>query len=329
MKYKAFISYRRSDCSERAQLIKLAIMEQGYDEDDIFLDLHSIHEGEFPQHIKDALHNTEFFILLLSKDSFSRDVEKDYYLDEIKMALDLNLRIIPIVFDSLNVESLSIPQALVDKNLKIKNSIPYYPEYPTAATERLKEFMKPQKRNFWDLVKMPMLILTFYAIVSLFSGIGMWIYDNFFMSEESQIETVVDSIQIGDGILVYSIPGKTYVYNTNTGQISSFEGKNNSILTVEPSISQISQAGFWTVSVGLVYEMSRTRLKPHGNSKSMLAYIAVGVSVVAGIGLGCTIERMLFPKSYAKPIRENLQKKDFWQKIVNKKYSGNSIIFIE
>ena len=30
MKYKAFISYRRSDSSERAQLVKLAIIEQGY-----------------------------------------------------------------------------------------------------------------------------------------------------------------------------------------------------------------------------------------------------------------------------------------------------------
>lgn len=31
MKYKAFISYRRSDCSELAQLVKLAIEEQGDD----------------------------------------------------------------------------------------------------------------------------------------------------------------------------------------------------------------------------------------------------------------------------------------------------------
>lgn len=59
MRYKAFISYRRSDSSERAQLVKLAIMEQGYEENDIFLDLHSIHEGEFPQHIKEALHDTD------------------------------------------------------------------------------------------------------------------------------------------------------------------------------------------------------------------------------------------------------------------------------
>lgn len=304
-------------------------MEQGYNEEDIFLDLHSIHEGEFPQHIKEALHDTEFFILLLSKDSFSRDVEKDYYLDEIMMALDLNLRIIPIVFDSLNVEELPIPQALVDRNLRIKNSIPYYPEYPTAATERLEEFMKPLKYNFWDLVKKPMLILTIYAVVTLLSGIGMWIYDNYFMSEESQIETVVDNLQIGDGILAYSIPGRTYIYDTKTQQISCFKGPDNIIMPVGISGPQITQVGFWTVSVGLVYELSRTRLKPHGNAKSVLAYIAVGVSVVAGIGLGCTIERMLFPKQYADPIRDNLQKKDFWIKVVNKKYSVNSTLFIE
>lgn len=132
MKYKAFISYRRSDSSERAQLVKLAIIEQGYAEGDIFLDLHSIHEGDFPQHIKDALYETEFFILILSNDSFRKNVEKDYYLDEIKMALDLHLKVIPITFDSLNVDKINLPHILVEKGLKLKNGISYYPEYPSA-----------------------------------------------------------------------------------------------------------------------------------------------------------------------------------------------------
>ena len=60
MKYKAFISYRRSDCSELAQLVKLAIEEQGYNEDDIFLDLNSIHEGEFPTHIEEVMQLSEW-----------------------------------------------------------------------------------------------------------------------------------------------------------------------------------------------------------------------------------------------------------------------------
>lgn len=329
MKYKAFISYRRSDSSERAQLVKLAIMEQGYEENDIFLDLHSIHEGEFPQHIKEALHDTEFFIMLISKDSFNRNVEKDYYLDEIQLALDLRLRIIPVVFDSLNVDDLPIPKVLADKNLKLKNSISYYPEYPKAFKEKLAEFMKPSTRTFVDLIKMPTLIFIVYAVVSLIGGFALWVYDNYFMSNEEQIETVSNNLQVCDGVLLYSLPGKTYVYHTNNQDIQCFEGNEVPLVNGLVSTAQVTQAGFWTVSVGLVYELSRTRLKPQGNGKSVLAYLAVGVSIVAGVGLGCTLERMIFPKQYALPIRAKLEHKEFWNQVVNKRFSRQDSILIE
>lgn len=329
MKYKAFISYRRSDSSERAQLVKLAIIEQGYEENDIFLDLHSIHEGEFPQHIKEALHDTEFFIMLISKDSFNRNVEKDYYLDEIQLALDLRLRIIPVVFDSLNVDDLPIPKVLADKNLKLKNSIFYYPEYPKAFKEKLADFMKPSTRTLVDLIKMPTLIFIVYAVVSLIGGFALWVYDNYFMSNEEQIETVSNNLQVCDGVLLYSLPGKTYVYHTNNQDIQCFEGNEVPLVNGLVSTAQVTQAGFWTVSVGLVYELSRTRLKPQGNGKSVLAYLAVGVSIVAGVGLGCTLERMIFPKQYALPIRAKLEHKEFWNQVVNKRFSRQNSILIE
>ena len=91
----------------------------------------------------------------------------------------------------------------------------------------------------------------------------------------------------------------------------------------------MTQAGFWTVSIGLVYELSHSRLKPHGNGKSVLAYVAVAASVVIGVGLGCTLERIIFPKQYAKPIRDRLMVQSFWQKVIEKKYSQQNSIFIE
>lgn len=321
MKYKAFISYRRSDSSERAQLIKLAIQEQGYNEGDIFLDLHSIHEGDFPQNIKDALHDTEFFILILSNDSFRKNVEKDYYLDEIKMALDLHLKVIPITFDSLNVDKINLPQILVEKGLKLKNGISYYPEYPSAFKEKLNEFMKPQERTLWDLLKMPTLLLTIYACLSLCGGIGMYIYDNFFMPEEEQVKIVAENVQEGNGLLAYYTPGETFIYCTKTHEVKQLKSNDTTILGTSFSSNQLTQAGFWSVSFGLIYELTHSRLKPHGNGKSVLAYVAVAVSVVAGFGLGCTLERMLFPKQFAKPIHDQLKSKLFWQKVVTLKYS--------
>ena len=329
MKYKAFISYRRSDSSERAQLVKLAIIEQGYTEGDIFLDLHSIHEGDFPQHIKDALHETEFFILILSNDSFRKNVEKDYYLDEIKMALDLHLKVIPITFDSLNVDKINLPQILVEKGLKLKNGISYYPEYPSAFKEKLNEFMKPQNRTFWNLFKMPILLLTIYTCLTLCGGIGMYVYDNFFMSEKEQVDVVADNVQEGNGLLAYYIPGETYIYSTKTHEVKRLKGNDTAILGASVSTNQLTQAGFWTVSFGLIYELTHSRLKPHGNGKSVLAYVAVAASVVAGFGLGCTLERMIFPKQFAKPIHAQLKSKLFWEKVVTQKYSQQETFFIE
>lgn len=328
-KYKAFISYRRTDSSERAQLVKLAIMEQGYNEDDIFLDLHSIHEGDFPQHIKTALHDTEFFILLLSNDSFKRNLEKDYYLDEIRMALDLHLKVIPITFDSLNVEAINLPQFLVEKNLKLKNCIPYYPEYPSAFKKKLYEFMKPQKRTLRDLFIISTLLLTIYATFTLCGGLGMYVYDNFFMSEKEQVEVVANHVQERDGLLAYYIPGETYIYNIKTHEVKLLKGNDTVLLGTSVSNSQLTQVGFWSVSFGLIYELTHARLKPRGNGKSVLAYIVVVASVAAGFGLGCTLERMMFPKQYVRPIRDKLLSKLFWQKVIIQKYSQQGSFLIE
>ena len=66
--YDVFISYRRSDSTERAHLVKEILKSKGYDENRIFLDTHNLHEGEFPENIQNALVNSikySFVSLLL------------------------------------------------------------------------------------------------------------------------------------------------------------------------------------------------------------------------------------------------------------------------
>lgn len=337
-KYKAFISYRRSDSSARAQLVKLSLMQQGYNDKDIFLDLHSIHEGEFPDRIREALYDTEFFILLISKNSFVQEKEKikehekrekDFYLEEINIALDLHLKVIPVLFDFLKVEDIALPECLEKKHLKLKNSISYYDVYSNTAMEKIAEFMKPKKTTIWNFLKMPLLILTLYAAMTILSGICMYVHDNFFMSDEEQIATMAENVQVGDGKLVYQIPEKTYIYDTARHTIHTFEGRQVLVMGGSISGGQITRLGFWTVSMGLVYELSHSRLKPHGNSKSVLAYVAVCASVVVGVGLGCTLERMLFPKRYSRLITKSLDSTKRWEEVTLRKFSRSNTFFIE
>lgn len=157
----------------------------------------------------------------------------------------------------------------------------------------------------------------------------MYVYDNFFMSEKEQVDVVADNVQEGNGLLAYYISGETYIYSTKTHEVKQLRGNDTAILGASVSTNQLTQAGFWTVSFGLIYELTHSRLKPHGNGKSVLAYVAVAASVVAGFGLGCTLERMIFPKQFAKPIHAQLKSKLFWEKVVTQKYSQQETFFIE
>ncbi|MBQ3538634.1 MAG: toll/interleukin-1 receptor domain-containing protein [Bacteroidaceae bacterium] len=330
-KYDIFISYRRSDSTDRAHLVREILKLKGYDENRIFLDTHSIHEGDFSEKISTALMSSKAFILLLSKNSIAENnkVEKnnqaniDYYYEEIKQALALKLKFIPVLFDNIKIEELDFPEEIKNQKIFLKNSIEYHPE---TFDDKLTIFLQEQK-TWRDFFAVPTIILTIYAIITLASGIGMYIYDNFFLSHDTQIETVANNIIVEDGICYYLLPNEIITYNIKNDSISHLNiGSVPTVINAQLNTEQLYGIGFWSVAVGLAYEITKSKVKPHGG-KAYITYIATGIAVVAGIGLGCTIERVLYPIQHSRLISENLNDKTFWKNVIRNKYSSKTIRF--
>ncbi len=326
--YDVFISYRRSDSTERAHLVKEILKSKGYDENRIFLDTHSLHEGEFPENIQNALVNSKAFVLLLSKKSIAQKgedkasaVNTDYYYEEIRQALSLKLKFIPVLFDGLKIETLDFPKDIKNQKIFLKNSIEYNPE---TFNDKLSDFLQEQK-TWRDLFVVPTVILTIYAIITLLSGIGMYVYDNLFLSNDTQIETVINNAIVEDGICYYQLPNEVISYDVKKDSICHLEfGVASAVVNAKLSAEQLYSIGFWSVAVGLAYEITKSKVKPH-SGKAYIAFITTGVAVIAGVGLGCTLERIMFPVQYSKLIINNVDNNEFWKEVIRKKYSRRTI----
>ena len=131
--YKVFISYRRNGGSEKAQLIKSEIKLRSIGNEQIFLDTHSLHDGDFEHKIKVAISQSESVAVIISSGCFDEIKETDFWYMEIKEALVQEKKIIPVFFDGISsFEGLKIPEEL--KELKRKNAVTYqHHEYRAAC----------------------------------------------------------------------------------------------------------------------------------------------------------------------------------------------------
>ncbi len=128
-KYDFFISYRRANNGTVCGSY-LAGLLKGYS---VFYDVSSITEGQFDIQIRNALRNTERFILVVTEGAFLRPEvpgKRDWYYEEIGMAIQLvGLdRITPIIFSGSFNESI-LPDSLKNKNLCGCQTVKYVPEY--------------------------------------------------------------------------------------------------------------------------------------------------------------------------------------------------------
>ena len=142
--YDVFISYRRKGGSEMAQLVKSEIRQRGIEENRIFLDTHSLHEGDFEQKIKVAIEQSESVVVIISNGCFDEIKETDYWYMEIKEALIQSKQVVPIFFDGITTfASLNVPKEL--DSLTRMNAVTYHHEYANAAFDKLLSFIGQQK----------------------------------------------------------------------------------------------------------------------------------------------------------------------------------------
>jgi hypothetical protein len=141
--YDVFISYRRKGGSEKAQLVKTELTHRGVNNARIFLDTHSLHDGDFVQKIASAIENSRCILVIISDRCFDEIKETDYWYTEIKEALRQRKRIVPVFFDGINsFEGLNVPAEL--DALRHMNAVTYQHEYTEAVFNKLYLFIYPQ-----------------------------------------------------------------------------------------------------------------------------------------------------------------------------------------
>lgn len=322
--YKVFISYRRIDCSERATLIRTYLSEW-FDEENIFLDTQEIHDGEFPTCIENALNTAQIFVLLISKNSFNiskQPAEKnDFYYEEIRRAIAKGIKIIPIVYDNINYNNIEFPKGM--ESLEFQNAIYSHTDDPNGLKNRLYEFTRKKQRTIKDWLALPLAIITVYLVVTLISFIGMYLYDHFSTSYEDAVEIASEHIIKNDDTFLYHIAENRYVfYNPRSKEINE-STKNDESVSIALSEKTLYKIGIFTIADILLYKMVKSKYKPH-SGKQYLAYIGIAVSIVAGVGLGCALEQMVFPQYRVKKIRDNIYNPEFWQDVIKCKYQKSN-----
>lgn len=147
--YDVFISYRREGGAEKANLVKKELLLNGYAETDIFLDVHTMNQGDFSEKIAKAIRQSRSFILIVGKNTFDRCKQpKDWLRKEIEIALIHSIPIIPIFFDHIsNIEQTEVPASLV--KICTQNGVRFDPEYSFFFYNKLKPFLpeKPGKAS--------------------------------------------------------------------------------------------------------------------------------------------------------------------------------------
>lgn len=144
--YDAFISYRRKGGAEKAQLIKSELRQRGIPDERIFLDTHSLHEGNFEEKIRKAISGSQNIIVIISQGCFDEERQTDYWYLEIREALNQEKNIVPILFDNINsFTNLNVPDSI--SSLKEKNCISYQHEYANAAFDKLCTFLGLDANN--------------------------------------------------------------------------------------------------------------------------------------------------------------------------------------
>ena len=130
-KYDFFISYRRANNGTMCGNYIHGLLN-GYS---VFFDIYgSITEGLFETQIRNALQNTERFILIVTGGAFDRPEilgRHDWYYEEIDLAIKyvgLN-RITPIIFDGGSLTEDELPPSLKNRGLCGCQSIKFVAQY--------------------------------------------------------------------------------------------------------------------------------------------------------------------------------------------------------
>eukprot|EP00095_Tigriopus_kingsejongensis_P001021 snap_masked-scaffold2058_size21661-processed-gene-0.2 protein:Tk01021 transcript:snap_masked-scaffold2058_size21661-processed-gene-0.2-mRNA-1 annotation:"sterile alpha and tir motif-containing protein 1" len=144
-----FISYRRSNGSQLASLLKVHLEIRNYS---VFIDVDRLEAGKFDNNLLQSIRSAKNFVLVLTPGAFDRcinDVEQhDWIHKEIACALQSQCNIIP-VFDSFVMpDSDNLPESM--RAVTSYNGIKWIHDYQEACVDKIDRFIRGDSSYMMD-----------------------------------------------------------------------------------------------------------------------------------------------------------------------------------
>ncbi|XP_058054907.1 NAD(+) hydrolase sarm1 isoform X1 [Anopheles bellator] len=144
-----FVSYRRSNGSQLASLLKVHLELRGFS---VFIDVERLEAGKFDNNLLQSIRHAKHFLLVLTPEALDRcldDAEgKDWVHREIVAALNSECNIIPIIDNFQWPEPEKLPEDM--RGVCHFNGVRWIHDYQDACVDKLERFMRTEANNRGD-----------------------------------------------------------------------------------------------------------------------------------------------------------------------------------
>ncbi|XP_058125327.1 NAD(+) hydrolase sarm1 [Anopheles coustani] len=141
-----FVSYRRSNGSQLASLLKVHLELRGFS---VFIDVERLEAGKFDNNLLQSIRHAKHFLLVLTPDALDRCVEdvdgKDWVHREIVAALNSDCNIIPIIDNFQWPEPEKLPEDM--RGVCHFNGVRWIHDYQDACVDKLERFMRTEANS--------------------------------------------------------------------------------------------------------------------------------------------------------------------------------------
>ncbi|XP_054166816.1 NAD(+) hydrolase sarm1-like [Oppia nitens] len=136
-----FVSYRRSNGSQLASLLKVHLQLRGFS---VFIDVERLEAGKFDNNLLSSIRQAKYFLLVLTPNALDRcvnDVEcKDWIHKEVVEALKSECNIIPILDSFQWPDAEALPEDM--RAVCYFNAVRWIHDYQDACVDKLERFMR-------------------------------------------------------------------------------------------------------------------------------------------------------------------------------------------
>ncbi|GAB6030041.1 hypothetical protein CHUAL_005725 [Chamberlinius hualienensis] len=140
-KLDVFVSYRRSNGSQLASLLKVHLQLRGFS---VFIDIERLEAGKFDNKLLQSIKNAKNFLLVLTPSALDRcvgdDETKDWVHREIVTAIESQCKIIPIIDNFQWPDPTALPEDM--RAVCYFNGIRWIHDYQEACVDKVIRFIR-------------------------------------------------------------------------------------------------------------------------------------------------------------------------------------------